>query len=159
MLSKQDLKFDKPNYLGEDTYKYEWVITYVTIFNQLLLNFGFECTCKKMIVTENWEFRCMVQVNKNGFDCFAVDYCKHNLEMFQTILTNPSFYPNRSDITGKGPSSFPKMLKNMYRIIAHTNYHHKDLFNKYEEKYRLNERFLLFCRKYNLINKKDIYIK
>jgi hypothetical protein len=112
-----------------------------------------------MTATPDWEFRCMAHPNKNGFECCAVDYCIHNLEMFQTLLTNPSFYPDRIDVQGRSALAFPKMLKNMHRIIALIYYNHKDLFNKYEEKYRLNERFLLFCKKYNLIGKKDIYIK
>jgi hypothetical protein len=159
MISKQDLKFDKPDNVGEDTYKYEWLITYLTILNKLFIDLGLECTCKKMIATENWEFRCMVYPNKTRFECCPVDCYRHNLEIFQTLLTNPSFYPNRSDIKGKGPLAFPQMFKVMHRMIAHIYYNHKDLFNKYEEKYRLNERFFLFCKKYNLIDKKDIYIK
>jgi hypothetical protein len=158
-ISKQDLKFDKPPNLSEDTYKYEWLITFVTILNQLLVDLGRECTCSKMTAGRDWEFWCMVHPNKNGFECCPVDYWIHNLEMFQTLLTNPYFYPDRTDIKGKGPLAFPQMFKNSHRMIAHIYYNHKNLFNKYEEKYRLNERFLLFCRKYNLIDNKDIYIK
>jgi hypothetical protein len=112
-----------------------------------------------MIATKEWEFRCMAHPNKKGFECCPVDYYRHYLETFQSLLTNPSFYPNRSDIKGKGPLPFPQMFKVMHRMIAHIYYNHKELFNKYEEKYRLNERFLLFCKKYNLIDKKGIYIK
>jgi hypothetical protein len=112
-----------------------------------------------MTATSDWEFRCMVHPNKNGFECCPVDYSVHNLDTFQNLLTNPSFYPDRSKIKGKGVLAFPKMFKNMHRMIAHICHHHKDLFNKYEEKYLLNERFLLFCKKYNLIDKKYIYIK
>jgi hypothetical protein len=48
MLTKQDLKFDKPDNIGVDTYKYEWLITYVAILNKLLVDLGKECTCKTM---------------------------------------------------------------------------------------------------------------
>jgi hypothetical protein len=91
MLSKQDLKFDKPPNLSVDTYKYEWLITYVAILNKLLLDLGMVCTCKKMIATKEWEFQCMAHPAKNGFECCPIDYCVHNLETYQTILTNPSF--------------------------------------------------------------------
>jgi hypothetical protein len=39
------------------------------------------------------------------------------------------------------------MFKTFHRIIAHVYHHHKDLFNKYENKCRLNERQILFCTK------------
>jgi hypothetical protein len=159
MLSKQDLKFDKPPNLGEGTYKYEWLITYVAILNELLIDLGNVCTCKKMIATPDWEFRCMVDPNKNGFECCPVDYFTHNLETFQNILSDRTYYPDRTNIKGKCVLAFPQMCKKIHKIIAHIYHHHKNLFNKYEEKYHLNERFLLFCRKYNLIDKKDIYIK
>jgi hypothetical protein len=93
-----------------------------------------------MIATTAWEFRCMVHANKNGFDCCAVDFSRHNLEAFQNIITDPTYYPDRTDIKGKGVLSFPRMLKIIHRIIAYTFHHHKDIFNKYEEKYYLNEK-------------------
>jgi hypothetical protein len=85
MLSKQDPKFDKPDNIGEGTYKYEWVITYIAILNELLVDLGKECICKTMTAPEDLEFRCMVHPGKNGFDCCAVDYCIHNLDTFQLL--------------------------------------------------------------------------
>jgi hypothetical protein len=111
MLSKQDLKFNKPNDIGEGTYQYEWLITYVTILYELLVDLGKECTCKTMSATKEWEFRCMVYLNKNGFECCAVDYFTHNLDTFQCFLTNLSFYPDRTNIIGKGPLPFLKCSK------------------------------------------------
>jgi hypothetical protein len=64
MLSKQDLKFDKPDNIVEGTYEYEWIITYLTILNKLLLDLGKVCTYSKMIATKDWEFQCMVHPNK-----------------------------------------------------------------------------------------------
>jgi hypothetical protein len=127
MLSKQDLKFDKPDNIGEGTYQYEWLITYVTILNELLVDLGNECTCKKMIATSAWEFRCMVHPNKNGFECCPIDYCLHNLDTFQTLLANHSFYSDRSNIIGKGPLAFPQIFKRIHRMIAHMYNHHKGL--------------------------------
>jgi hypothetical protein len=147
LINKQDLKFEKHDNMSEDTYKYEWLRTYTVILNQFLVDLGNVCLCPKMTSGPDWEFFCVLYGGKNGFECCPVDYCIHNLEMFQTLLTNPSFYPNSSDITGKGPLAFPKILKNMHRMIAHIYHNYKDLFNKYEEKYGFNERNLLFCKK------------
>jgi hypothetical protein len=158
-LSKQDLKFDKSNNIGEGIYQSEWLLTYTTILNELPVDLGKECTYKKMTATSDWEFRCMVHPGKNGFECCTVDYSIRNLDTYQCLLANRSFYPDRTDIKGKRVLAFPRMFKVMHRMIAHIYHHHKDIFNKYEEKYCLNERFLLFCKKYNLIDKKDIYIK
>jgi hypothetical protein len=63
LISKQDLKFDKPDNIGEGTYKYEWLRTYTRIFNQLLVDLGNVCnykSCPKMTVGPDWEFLCIV---------------------------------------------------------------------------------------------------
>jgi hypothetical protein len=46
LKSKQDLKFNKADNISEDTYKYEWLRTYTTIFNQLLVDLGNMCDSK-----------------------------------------------------------------------------------------------------------------
>jgi hypothetical protein len=55
--------------------------------------------------------------------------------------------------------AFPQTFKNINRIIAYTYYKYKDVFIQYEEKYRLNERYTLFCKKFNILEKKDFVIK
>jgi hypothetical protein len=102
----------------------------------------------------DWEFLCTMHGGKNGKECCAIDYCVHNLDSFQALLTNPSFYTDRSNIVGKCALAFPQMFKKIHRIIAHTYYSHKILFDKYEEKYCLNERYLLFRKKYEVFDKK-----
>jgi hypothetical protein len=51
LIRKQDLKFDKPNWMGEDIYKYEWLRTYKAILNQLLVDLENVCdsmSCRRM---------------------------------------------------------------------------------------------------------------
>jgi hypothetical protein len=72
LINKQDLKFE-----------YKWLRMYTAILNELLVDLGKECICKKMTATSDLEFRCMVHPGKNGCECCPVDYCIHNLEMFK----------------------------------------------------------------------------
>jgi hypothetical protein len=72
LISKQGLKFDKPNWMGEETYKYEWLRTYTAILNQLLVDSGNVCdskSCPKMTAGPDWEFLCMVHGRKKGNEC------------------------------------------------------------------------------------------
>jgi hypothetical protein len=87
--------------MGEETFKYEWLLTYTAILDELLVDLGKECTCKKMTATSDWEFRCMVHPPKSGLDCCPTDYFTHNLESFQNLLNHRSFYCDRSDIKGR----------------------------------------------------------
>jgi hypothetical protein len=159
LISKQDLKFSKPDNMGEETYKYEWLRTYIIILSQLLVELGSMCSCPKITAGTDWEFLCTMHGGKNGKECCAIDYCVHNLDSFQNILSDRTYYPDRSNIVGKCALAFPQMLKNIHRIIAYTYYSHKILFDKYEKKYCLNKRYLLFPKKYNVFDKKHIVIK
>jgi hypothetical protein len=158
LISKQDLKFEKPNLMGEDIYKYKWLRTYTAIVNQLLVDLGNLCSCPKITAGPDWEFLCIVHGGKKGMQYCPVNNCAHNLESFQTLLTDRFFYWDRGDIKGKTVQAFLQMFKNIHRMIAYTYYSHKVIFNKYEQKYRLNERFLFFCKKFNILEKKHILI-
>jgi hypothetical protein len=138
LISKHDLKFNKPVKMGEETCKYESLRTYTAILNKLLVDLGSVCSCPKMTAGLDLEFLCMVDNNNKGIHCCPVDYCMHNLESFQKLLINSSFYYDRGDIKGKSMLAFPRMFKNMDRMIANTINSHKDIFNKYEERNHLN---------------------
>jgi hypothetical protein len=43
LLSKQDLKFEKPDTMGLETYKHEWLRIYLSIFQQVLVDLGKVC--------------------------------------------------------------------------------------------------------------------
>jgi hypothetical protein len=73
MIRKQDLKFDKSNWMGEGTYKYEWLRTYTAILNQFLIDLGNVCSCPKMTAGPDWQFLCMVDGGKKGNECYPVD--------------------------------------------------------------------------------------
>jgi hypothetical protein len=98
LISKQDLKFEKPDNMSEDTYKYEWLRTYTAILNQLLVELGNVCDselCFTMTANRDWEFLCVLH-SKKGMHCCPVDYCVHNLETIQNLLTNLLFHNSRS---------------------------------------------------------------
>jgi hypothetical protein len=99
LINKQDLKFNKPVNMNEDTYKYEWLRTYISILNQLLVDLGSVCdsnSCQKMTASPDLEFLCMVDGGKNGNKCCPIDYCMYNLEAYQKPLTDRSFYSDRA---------------------------------------------------------------
>jgi hypothetical protein len=105
----------------------------------------------------DWEFLCVIH-GKKGTHCCPIDSCVHNLETIQNLFTDRSFFYDRGNIKGRSVIAFSQMFKNIHRMIAHTYYSHKDIFNKCEEKFHLNEKYLLFCKKFNILEKKHIVI-
>jgi hypothetical protein len=67
LISKQDMKFEKPNNMSENTCKYEWVRTYTAILNQLLVDLENVCdskSCPRMTTRPDLEFLCVLQGKK-----------------------------------------------------------------------------------------------
>jgi hypothetical protein len=56
----------------------------------------------------------------------------HIMDTIQCLIINPSFYPSREFVPDKGYSAYPNMCKRIYRILARTNYHHPEVYLKYE---------------------------
>jgi hypothetical protein len=56
LLSKQDVKFEKPNHMGVEKYEYYLLRTYIAILNQLLIDLGNVCDsklCPKMTASQD----------------------------------------------------------------------------------------------------------
>jgi hypothetical protein len=131
--SKQDLKFEQPDLIRVETYKYEWLRTNLTILNQLLLHFEKVCNskwCPRMIVGLDLEFLCIVYSSKTGKQCYPMYCCTHNLETIQNLLNDHSYFYNRSDVKERRVLAFSQMFKDFHRIITPTYYNHKDVFIK-----------------------------
>jgi hypothetical protein len=109
-----------------------------------------------MTAGQDWEFLCVLH-GKKGTHCCPVDYCVHNLETIQNLLSDRTYFCFKRDIKGRSVLALPQMFKNIHRMIAHTCYYHKDVFNKYEEKYHLNERLVFFCKKFKILKKKTYH--
>jgi hypothetical protein len=140
--------------MSEETYKYEWLRTYTAILNQLLADLGYVCLCPKMTASQDWQFLCIVYGTKKENECCVIDYYRHNLEAYQNILTDRSFYCERTDIKGRSVLVFPQMFKNIHKMIAHTYYNYKDVFNKYEENIVSTRDYFSFVESIKYLTKK-----
>jgi hypothetical protein len=108
-----------------------------------------------MTAVLEWEFLCVLHGEKGKQRCPA-NYCIPNLESVQSLLIDYFFFYDRGDIKGKSVLAFPQIFKNIYRMIVHTFYSHKDIINKYEEKYHLKERYIFFCEKFKIFKKNTL---
>jgi hypothetical protein len=148
--------------MGIETYKYQWLRNYITILIQLLFELGNVCnskSCPRITGRPDLEFLYVAYGSKTGKQCFSVEYYILNLETIQNILTVSSFFWNRSKLREKYTSLSSKVKKHLQNDCTHTYYSYKDIFIKYEEKYHLNERYTLFCKKFKILDKKYFIIK
>jgi hypothetical protein len=111
-----------------------------------------------MTAGTDWDYKCM---NHGGgkyiFNCCAIDYCTHTLDTAIPLLTHPAFYPGRDKISDHSASALIKMVRYLYRMLAHIYFHHRKLFDSLEYRYRIVERLTLYCKKFNVIEKLKEY--
>jgi hypothetical protein len=71
-------------------------------------------------------------------------YISHNVPASIQVLLNLLYYPDRFEIGDYTAKTFPKMIKYLYRILAHIYFYHKFFFNKLEEKIKIYEHLTLY---------------
>jgi hypothetical protein len=100
-----------------------------------------------MTAGKDWQFLC-IQHGKETKKCCTIDYVTHNVEATITLLLNPCFNPDRFEIDDCPTKAFPKMIKYLYRTtLAHIFFHHSNLFDLLEEKFKICEGLTLYCKK------------
>merc|ERR1712129_258426 len=112
--------------------------------------------CSKMQATTKFRYRC--SAHRKPRDCSSIQYMVHTLDLF-TEKMNASAYQNTMSATGNGQRINEKKAKKdigdlcrrVYRIFAHSFFHHRVLFEDYEANHLLCTRFIMFFKKYQLV--------
>jgi hypothetical protein len=166
LLQRKDIniEFNKPNNMKINNYYYELTRAFHMLFSEIVTELGNVCdskTCPRMTAGQDWEYKCMNHGNpKSNPNCSAIDYCIHTLDTTMPLLSHPAFYPDRDKISDHSASALIKMVRYLYRILAHIYFHHRKLYDSLEFRYRIDERLTLYCKKFNIIEKpKEHYIK
>jgi hypothetical protein len=83
--------------------------------------------------------------------CSSIDYTLHLSDTDMYLLSNSAFFSDRNKIRHYSSSAFVKIVRHLYRILAHIWYHHRKLFDSLEYRYRIAERLTLYCKKFKTI--------
>jgi len=110
--------------------------------------------CPKMIATQKFSFLCAAHQQQNQ-DCCAMDYMMHTLDWTITLLNSEKHFPNRTDIKQSDSATFSNISRRIYRIFAHAYFHHREVFDQFEEETHSTERFTLLCNTYSLMPKEQ----
>ena len=132
--------------IDEALWKYEMVRYFCKELNWLVVQLQGYCSPKKypqMIATEQWIFLCAA--HKTPKECFAIDYMRHTLDFVVIQLNDPKKYPSRTSIKDTSIQKLGNICRRVYRLFAHAYYQHKKVYEEFESRTRLCQRFTLFC--------------
>ncbi|VDD74948.1 unnamed protein product, partial [Mesocestoides corti] len=146
---------------GQDqgVWKYEHLRQFCMELNGLAILLQDHCTpetCAQMTATEQWIFLCAA--HKTPKECPAINYTRHTLDGAACLLNSSKYFPSRVTIKESSIAKLSSVCRRVYRIFSHAYYHHRCLFDDFEERTSLCHRFTAFVLKYNLMNKQNLLV-
>lgn len=158
-FSNVDEILTPPDGQDEGVWKYEHLRQFCMDLNELAVRLQLECSpesCTKMTATEQWIFLCAA--HKNPKECSAIDYTRHTLDGAACLLNSNKYFPSRVNIKEGSMTKLVSVTRRIYRIFSHTYFHHRNLFDQYENETALCRRFTTFVIKYNLMTREHLNV-
>ncbi|KAK3609320.1 hypothetical protein CHS0354_026240 [Potamilus streckersoni] len=148
-----------PDGQDEGVWKYEHLRQFCMELNGLAVKLQGECnpeTCTQMTATEQWIFLCAA--HKTPKECPAIDYTRHTLDGAACLLNSNKYFPSRVSIKESSVAKLGSVCRRVYRIFSHAYFHHRTLFDEYENETALCKRFTSFVMKYSLMSKDNLIV-
>uniref|UniRef100_A0A914HAK2 Uncharacterized protein n=1 Tax=Globodera rostochiensis TaxID=31243 RepID=A0A914HAK2_GLORO len=147
-----DFILDCPAGVDEGVWKYEQLRQFCMELGGLAVHLQEQCrpeSCTQMTATEQWIFLCAA--HKNPKECSAIDYTRHTLDGAASLLNSNRYFPSRATIKESSIAKIGSVCRRLYRIFSHAYFHHRTIFDAFEEETALCRRFTKFVQKYQLI--------
>eukprot|EP01112_Ceratiomyxa_fruticulosa_P021563 TRINITY_DN7634_c0_g1_i1.p1 TRINITY_DN7634_c0_g1~~TRINITY_DN7634_c0_g1_i1.p1 ORF type:complete len:211 (-),score=19.82 TRINITY_DN7634_c0_g1_i1:151-783(-) len=144
-----------PEGQDEAVWQYEHLRIFTLQLNQMVVLFDEVCnetSCPAMKATDEWLYLCAA--HKEPRECSAIDYIIHTLDGTANLLNSDKWFPSRVSIPEGSLKHFQSIARRLYRIFSHAFFHHRSLFDMYENETHLCERFAKFSTIFKLIPKK-----
>ncbi|PVD30822.1 hypothetical protein C0Q70_10097 [Pomacea canaliculata] len=160
-VSKVEEILTPPDGQDEGVWKYEHLRQFCMELNGLAvkLQASGDCnpeTCTQMTATEQWIFLCAA--HKTPKECPAIDYTRHTLDGAACLLNSNKYFPSRVSIKESSVAKLGSVCRRVYRIFSHAYFHHRALFDEYENETHLCRRFTLFVTKYSLMPRDNLIV-
>ncbi|XP_004342599.1 preimplantation protein 3 [Capsaspora owczarzaki ATCC 30864] len=148
-----------PELQDADVWQYEHLRQFCLELNALVLLIQDTCTpgsCPQMKATDDLLYLCAA--HKQPLECSAIDYIVHTLDSIAAQLNSNKFFPSRVTIQKTSVKHFQAIARRLYRIFAHTYFHHRQVYDKFEEQTQLTSRFVKFAKQYDLVPESSMVI-
>lgn len=148
-----------PEGQDEGVWKYEHLRQFCLELNGLAVKLQSECTaetCSQMTATEQWIFLCAA--HKTPKECPAIDYTRHTLDGAACLLNSNKYFPSRVSIKESSVAKLGSVCRRVYRIFSHAYYHHRHIFDEFENETFLCRRFTVFVISYNLMSRDNLIV-
>ncbi|KAI9496464.1 Mob1/phocein [Zychaea mexicana] len=149
---------DLPETVDSQVWQFEHLRQVCLELSLLVVALEPECTmenCPEM-KAEGWVYLCAAHPSTQS--CPAIDYIIHTLDGAAMLLNNSKYFPSRISIPEPSLKHFQSIARRLYRVFAHAYFHHREIYQSFENETSLYARFLLLSQTYNLIPPKLVTI-
>ncbi|MBN3307264.1 PHOCN protein, partial [Amia calva] len=149
--SNIDKILEPPEGQDEGVWKYEHLRQFCLELNGLAVKLQSEChpdTCTQMTATEQWIFLCAAHKTPK----------ERYLSLSLCVPISPRPCVCRVSIKESSVAKLGSVCRRIYRIFSHAYFHHRQIFDKYENETFLCHRFTRFVMKYNLMSKDNLIV-
>ncbi|XP_001629486.2 MOB-like protein phocein [Nematostella vectensis] len=154
-----DAILESPEGQDEGVWKYEHLRQFCMELNGLAVKLQNECspsTCTQMTATEQWIFLCAA--HKTPKECPAIDYTRHTLDGAASLLNSNKYFPSRVSIKESSVAKLGSVCRRVYRIFSHAFFHHRQIYDQFENETHLCQRFTSYVLKYDLMAKDNLIV-
>ncbi|CAG8518075.1 3569_t:CDS:2 [Acaulospora morrowiae] len=153
-----DLLVELPPDQDPEAWQYEHLRQLCLELNYLVVQLESECnrqSCPDMKADE-WMYLCAA--HPTPMNCCAIDYIVHTLDGATTMLNSHKHFPSRISISNNSVKHYQSIARRLYRIFAHAWFHHREVFESFENETFLYGRFMKLSDRYGLVAKNLLII-
>ncbi|KAI3656574.1 hypothetical protein MP638_001222 [Amoeboaphelidium occidentale] len=163
LLIRQDAKdisriTEMPPNQDSDVWQYEQLRMVCLQLHDFILLLQEECLPEKCVEMKADEWLYLCAAHQQPTNCSAIDYIVHTLDGATALLNSNKYFPSRVSIPNTSLKHFQSIARRLYRVFAHAWFHHRQVFDLYEQESMLYQRFLKLSDLYQLVPPKLIII-
>lgn len=150
---------EPPSGQDEMAWKYEHLRQFCSELNGMAVRLQNECdpkTCKRMAATADLVYLCAAHPEPK--ECSALDYTLHTLHGAASLLNSSRHFPSRVTVKESSVQRLSSVARRVYRIFSHAYYHHRKLYDEFEEETYLCRRFTRYVLKYDLMSADNLIV-
>lgn len=147
-----------PEGMSLNLWAYEHLRQVLLELNKLVTLLQHSCTketCPTMMATPDYTFLC-ANHGPTPMQCSAVDYTLHSLAAYRALLNNSTIFPSRVKVADKSAKHFRDVIRRLWRIFAHCYFHHREIFDDFEQRTHLCRRFTVFSTQHGLVTPEQL---
>ena len=126
--------------------------------NNLVGRLAGHCTATSCPVMGTADLQYLCASHATPRECTAMDYSIHTLDGASALISSSRTFPSRVSVGDAAATSFPSLVRRLYRVLSHAWHHHASIFADFEGSTLCAARITAVAIKYGLLTPEQLLI-